>query len=145
MAEKHKDMDYVMVVGSGMLWGEAYDYAMCILEEMQWIRTKSIHAAEFFHGTLELIEKDVPVFLFKGEDEYRPLDERVERFCEKLTDKLVVIDTKDYELPGIDDEFRVICSPMILTAIVTERLACWYEYNTGHSLEFRRYYRQFEY
>ena len=30
-------------IGGGMLWGEAYDYAMCILEEMQWIRTKSIH------------------------------------------------------------------------------------------------------
>ena len=55
------------------------------------------------------------------------------------------IHAKEFKLEGIDDEFRVICSPMILTAIVTERLACWYEYNTGHSLEFRRYYRQFEY
>ena len=67
------------------------------------------------------------------------------RFCEKLTDKLVVIDTKDYDLPGIDDEFRVICSPMILTSLVTDRLAAHYELNTGHSLEFRRYYRQFDY
>ena len=43
MAVEHKDTDYHMVIGSGMLWGEAYDYAMCILEEMQWIKTKSIH------------------------------------------------------------------------------------------------------
>ena len=43
MAEDFKDTDYHMVIGSGMLWGEAYDYAMCILEEMQWIKTKSIH------------------------------------------------------------------------------------------------------
>lgn len=60
MAKEHKDTDYHMVIGSGMLWGEAYDYAMCILEEMQWIRTKSIHAAEYFHGTLELVEKILP-------------------------------------------------------------------------------------
>lgn len=39
MAVEHKDTDYHMVIGSGMLWGEAYDYAMCILEEMQWIKT----------------------------------------------------------------------------------------------------------
>lgn len=140
----HKE-PYNIFVSSGTLWGETYLFSMCILEEMQWIRTKSVTSADFFHGTLELIEKDVPVFLFKGEDEYRVLDERVERFCKNLTDKLVVIDTKDYSLPGIDDEFRVICSPMILTSIITDRLATHYELNTGHSLQFRRYYRQFDY
>ena len=45
-----------MVIGSGMLWGEAYDYAMCILEEMQWIKTKSIHAAEFVTQRCEIIK-----------------------------------------------------------------------------------------
>ncbi|MDD6310692.1 MAG: SIS domain-containing protein [Firmicutes bacterium] len=145
IARNYAKEPYNIFTGSGALWGETYLFSMCILEEMQWVRTKSVTSADFFHGTLELVEKDVPVFCFKGEDEYRPLDERVERFCEKLTDKLTVIDTKDYVLQGIDDEFRVICSPMILTALVTERLAAHYELNTGHSLKFRRYYRQFDY
>ncbi len=145
IARAYAKEPYNIFVGSGALWGETYLFSMCILEEMQWVRTKSVTSADFFHGTLELVEKDVPVFLFKGEDEYRALDNRVERFCEKITDKLVVIDTKDYDLRGIDDEFRVICSPMILTSLVTERLAAHYELNTGHSLDFRRYYRQFEY
>ena len=145
IAKKYAREPYNIFVGSGALWGETYLFSMCILEEMQWVRTKSVTSADFFHGTLELVEDGVPVFLFKGEDEYRALDERVERFCSKFTDRLTVIGTKEFKLEGNDDEFRVICSPMILTAIVTERLACWYEYNTGHSLEFRRYYRQFEY
>ena len=145
IARDYAKEPYNIFIGSGTLWGETYLFSMCILEEMQWVRTKSVTSADFFHGTLELVEKDVPVFLFKGEDEYRALDDRVERFCEDLTDKLTVIDTKDFALEGIDDEFRVICSPMILTSIVTERLAAHYELNTGHSLKFRRYYRQFEY
>lgn len=145
IARNYAKEPYSIFTGSGALWGETYLFTMCILEEMQWVRTKAVTSADFFHGTLELVEKDVPVFVFKGEDEYRPLDERVERFCEKLTDKLTVIDTKEFALEGIDDEFRVICSPMILTSIVTERLAAHYELNTGHSLKFRRYYRQFEY
>lgn len=145
IARAYAKEPYNIFVGSGALWGETYLFSMCILEEMQWVRTKSVTSADFFHGTLELVEKDVPVFLFKGEDEYRALDNRVERFCQKITDKLIVIDTKDFDLKGIDDEFRVICSPMILTSLVTERLAAHYELNTGHSLEFRRYYRQFEY
>lgn len=145
IARKYAKESYNIFVGSGTLWGETYLFSMCILEEMQWVRTKSVTSAEFFHGTLELVDKDVPVFLFKGEDEYRALDERVEQFCEKITEKLTVIDTKDYKLEGIDDDFRIICSPMILTALVTERLAAHYELNTGHSLKFRRYYRQFDY
>ena len=145
IARAYAKEPYNIFVGSGTLWGETYLFSMCILEEMQWVRTKSVTSAEFFHGTLELVEKDVPVFLFKGEDEYRSLDERVERFCRNITEKLTVIDTREFALEGIDDEFRVICSPMILTALVTERLAAHYELNTGHSLKFRRYYRQFDY
>ncbi len=76
----HKDTDYHMMVGSGNLWGNTcYSYAMCILEEMQWIQAKSIHAAEFFHGTLELVVEDTSVILLKGEDETRPLMDPVQR------------------------------------------------------------------
>ena len=134
-----------MFTGSGVLWGETYLFTMCILEEMQWVKTKSVSSADFFHGPLELVDDRIPVFVIKGEDEYRELDERVERFVKQHTKKYEIFDTKDYVLEGIDDEFRVICSPMIITAILTERLAAHYELNTGHSLEFRRYYRQFEY
>ena len=50
------------------MWGETYSYAMCVMEEMQWIRTKSVKAAEFFHGTLELLEKDGICALSEGKD-----------------------------------------------------------------------------
>lgn len=42
-----------MFVGAGNTYGAAYEYAMCVLEEMQWIATKSIHAAEFSMGLLK--------------------------------------------------------------------------------------------
>lgn len=145
IAKTYAHEPYTMFTGSGVLWGETYLFTMCILEEMQWVRTKAVTSADFFHGPLELVDDRVPVFVIMGEDEYRPLDERVERFVKKHTKKHIIIDTKDFPLEGIDDEFRVICSPMIITAILTERLAIHYELNTGHSLEFRRYYRQFAY
>lgn len=126
MAVEHKDTDYHMVIGSGMLWGEAYDYAMCILEEMQWIKTKSIHAAEYFHGTLELVEEDTSLILFYGEDETRPLMDRVKNFSEKVTKVINIFDTKEVELPFKDAEYRKIVSPMIMYAI-TERLSCHLE------------------
>ena len=71
LARKYALADYTMFIGSGALWGETILFSMCILEEMQWKRTRYITSADFFHGTLELVEPGVPVFLFMGEDECR--------------------------------------------------------------------------
>ena len=49
------------------------------------------------------------------------LDNRVEAFAKRFTDNLVVVDTAEYAIDGLDPEFRFIVSPMILTALVTER------------------------
>jgi len=143
IAEAHKDNDYIMVIGSGNVWGEAYDYAMCILEEMQWIKTKSIHAAEFFHGTLELVEKDTPILMFYGEDETRPLMDRVMNFANKVSEDINVFDTKEVELPVAED-LRKYLSPVVIY-VLTERLSCHLEHVRNHPLTIRRYYRQMEY
>lgn len=143
-AIKHKDTKYHMLVGSGNLWGNTYSYAMCILEEMQWIHAKSIHAAEFFHGTLELVEEDTSVILLKGEDETRPLIDRVERFAEKFTKHLTVIDTKDFALDGISEELRKHFAVSVNWAVLN-RISVYLERERNHPLETRRYYRKMEY
>lgn len=145
IAKRYYQEPYNIYTGSGMLLGETYLFTMCILEEMQWIRTKFVTSAEFFHGTLELLEPEMPVFVVKGEDENRQLDERVERFCKQITEQVVVFDTKDYKYEGIDDKFRVLLSPCILTAILSDRLQKHYEKYTKHDLKYRRYYRKFTY
>ena len=137
--------DYMMWIGSGELWGEVYLFSMCILEEMQWIRTKSITSPEFFHGTLELVEKDMPVFLVKSAGVYRTLDERAEKFLKEHTDNLIVIDVMDYMIPGLKPEFAPLVAPIISTAVLNGRLSKHIESYTGHDLDMRRYYRQFEY
>ena len=132
------------LIGAGNLWGYAYCYAMCVLEECQWIRTKAVNSGEFFQGTLELIEKGVNVLAFQGEDESRPLTDRAVRFLERVTDKLTVIDTRDYALEGISPEFRGILSPMVMYQLC-ERMSKHLEEVRKHPLELRRYYRRLSY
>ncbi|QOY60023.1 SIS domain-containing protein [Thermophilibacter immobilis] len=148
IAKKYALAPYTMFIGGGALWGETILFAMCILEEMQWKRTRYVTSADFFHGTLELVEPGVPVILFKGEDEYRALDNRVEAFLKSGVtgdDDVVVIDTAEYAIEGLDPEFRVIVSPWILTVLVTDRVSRYYETVTKHNLQYRRYYHQFDY
>src|SRR5437764_13528527 len=107
-AEVINSAPYHIISGAGSTWPEAFYYGMCILEEMQWIRTRPVHAADFFHGTLELVEPGVSVILLKGEDAYRSLADRVERFAARYTDKLFVLDTASFDLPGISPSARAL-------------------------------------
>jgi len=134
---------YHVFVGAGSTWPEAFYYAMCILEEMQWIRTRPVHAADFFHGPLELIEPGVSCFLLKGEDPSRPLVERVEQFVKKYGDPPVVLDSAAL-VSGVSESVRSLISPVVL-ATVLERVSAHVEVLRDHPLTTRRYYRQVNY
>ena len=101
IARKHMNDSIHYFVGAGNQYGATYSYAMCYWEEQHWIRTKSIHSAEFFHGMFEIIDRDTAVTVFIGEDSQRALSERVARFLPRICANYNIIDTKDYELKEI--------------------------------------------
>jgi fructoselysine-6-phosphate deglycase len=138
------DSAYHIISGAGATYPEAYYYGMCILEEMQWILTRPVHASDFFHGTLELLEKGVSVMLFKGEDASRPLVDRAENFARTYTDKLLILDTAEFKLPGISDDVRALISQVLL-ATVLERISAHLEVIRNHPLTTRRYYKRVAY
>lgn len=143
-AKKHKDTDFHMFIGSGSVYGEMYGLAMCIFEEMQWIKTQSVKAAEFFHGALEIVEKDTSVIIIRPEDWSRAQADRAIRFCKEYTDNLLAVDLSEYKLPGLPDKFRPYVG-MLITTVIMERMGANIAVERDHSLDIRRYYRQFDY
>lgn len=142
--KSHKDDVLHYFVGGGTLYGATYSYAMCYWEEMHWHRTKSIHSAEFFHGMLEIIDKDTPVTVFIGEDKQRPLGERVAKFLPRICKNFTIIDTKDYALAGISEKYRGRVCHLVMHA-VTNRIDAHMVDQTGHDMSLRRYYRKMDY
>jgi fructoselysine-6-phosphate deglycase len=134
---------YHIIVGAGSTWPEAFYYGMCILEEMQWIRTRPVHAAHFFHGPLELVEPGVSCLLFKGEDGSRSLVDRVEQFVEEYEGTSTVLDSAQIA-PGMSERVRSLISPILL-ATVLERVSAYLEVIRDHPLTTRRYYRRVSY
>jgi fructoselysine-6-phosphate deglycase len=133
-----------IVVGAGGTWAQAMYYGMCILEEMQWILTRPVHAADFFHGPLELVESGVSCLLLKGEDPARGLVDRVETFVRARTDRVIVIDSADVAAPGLSEALRSLMAPALL-ATVLERVSAHLEVLRDHPLTTRRYYRTVSY
>jgi fructoselysine-6-phosphate deglycase len=143
-AEAHKDTDYYFLIGGGPLWSFTYLYSMCILEEMQWLRTTRVHSAEFFHGSLELLEEDTSVIIFQGEDRTRPLTDRAEAFAKRISKDVSVFDTRDYALEGFSSENRALIAPIVLDTVMG-RVSKHLERVREHSLDLRRYYRVMDY
>lgn len=143
-AEAHRETDYYFLTGSGPLWANTYIFSMCVLEEMQWLKTTRVEGAEFFHGSLELIESDTSVFLLVGEDATRPVMERVRAFSERISQDVTVIDTAEFALPGVSAEHRALLSPLVMS-VVLQRYSSQLGDVRGHSLDLRRYYRVMEY
>ncbi len=144
-AEKHRHDDMHYFIGAGNQWGAVYSYAMCYWEEQSWLRSKSIHAAEFLHGTLEIVDETTPVTLFLGEDEQRPLAERVKNLLPRICGNYTFIDSKDYPIKGISEKNRGRVLPHLLMHCVTQRIDAHVEKLNCHPLDIRRYYRQFDY
>lgn len=143
-AKKHWNDEMHYFVGAGNQWGATYSYAMCYWEEQLWIKTKSITAPEFFHGMFEIVTKETPVTIFVGEDSQRSLSERVVNFIPRICANYTVIDSKDYDLKGIKEEYRGHISHHVMHA-VNNRIDAYMEKETCHPMEIRRYYRKLEY
>ncbi len=139
----HKDR-YIYEIASGPMFSTAYVFGVCILMEMQWMHSYPIEAAEFFHGPFEIIDQNSPVVLMLGEDPSRPLMERAVRFCKKYTERLIIYDSKEMPMQGIDQEIRSIVAPYVLGNVLgrlAEHLAVWH----NHPLSTRRYMWKTEY
>lgn len=143
-AENHHDDDLHYFVGAGNQYGATYSYAMCYWEEQHWIRTKSISSPEFFHGMFEVIDRDSNVTVFLGEDSQRPLSERVAKFLPRICSRYTFIDTKDYKLTGIKEEYRQYISHLVMRRIC-DRIDKHIERINCHPTEIRRYYRVLDY
>ena len=129
---------------AGPSFTEAYYFAMCILEEMQWIRTRPVPAADFFHGTLELVESGVSVVLLNDESAFRPLVDRVEAFLVGRTEDVLVLASRASDLSSLSPQARAASGPIVLAAQL-ERVAAHLELIREHPLTTRRYYKRVEY
>ena len=117
---------------------------MCYWEEQSWLRSKSIHAAEFLHGTLEIVDETTPVTLFIGR-RAASVGRTVAKLLPKICANYTIIDSKAYELPGISEKYRGRVVSFLLMHAVTQRIDAHVEKLNCHPLEIRRYYRQFDY
>jgi fructoselysine-6-P-deglycase FrlB-like protein len=137
-AKIFKDEKIIYTMGSGCAFGSAHQESICVLLEMQWIHSASIHSGEFFHGPFEITDEDTPFILLMSKGRVRPLDERALKFLQKFTKKIMVIDANNLFIDEIDSSVAEYFNGLVLTnalGVFNEKLA----QERKHPLTDRRY------
>lgn len=141
---KYKRSQLIYTMSSGPCYGVAYSFAICLLQEMQWINAAAIHSGEYFHGPFEITDYDVPFIIIKNSGETRPLDERAAAFCEKYSKEVIEIDCNEFDMEGIDEDLRgYFC--VLVAGVVLRSYADALADHRGHPLSVRRYMWRMQY
>lgn len=139
---KNEELIYTMAAGSN--FGPAYSFAICLLQEMQWIHSAAIQAGEYFHGPFEVTDKDVPFIALLGLDETRAVEERAVKFLTAHSDRTIVIDANEFGLNSVEASVRGIAAHLLFSPV----LRCYADAladHRGHPLSVRRYMWRMEY
>jgi fructoselysine-6-P-deglycase FrlB-like protein len=139
-----QDLPVTHVIASGPLVGAAATFTSCYLQEMQWMHAMTINADEFFQGPFEVVDRRTRMIVYLGEDETRPVGERVRRFLDTYGGPTFYIDGRDFPLPGIAPAQRGYVLPLVFHGLAA-RLAAHYASVRGFALEGRRYMWKVDY
>lgn len=139
-----KDAKVIYSLSSGPDYSQSYVFCNTYMMEMQWINAIPIHAGEFFHGPFEILEKNSPVVLLMGRSNSRFLEERALTFCQRYTEKLFTIETKDVDFQSIDDAYHGVVAVLVLNN-VCRMFSKTIALVRDHSLDIRRYMHMVDY
>ena len=139
---KDDKLFYTMASGSSL--GSAYQFAICILMEMQWINASAIHSGEYFHGPFEITDRSLPFIVLMSEGRTRALDQRALDFLKRFADRLTILDAKELGINTISDAVSEYFNPLVFVSclrVFAEALSEARE----HPLKTRRYMWKLEY
>jgi glucosamine--fructose-6-phosphate aminotransferase (isomerizing) len=63
MAERYRFMDHAVVVGRGLNYANAFEFALKLMETC-YVVAERFSSADFLHGPIALVEPNFPLFLF---------------------------------------------------------------------------------
>lgn len=143
-AQERKREPVIYTMSSGSNYGVAYLWAICILQEMQWVHSQAIHSGEYFHGPFEITDFDCPFIVLKGLGATRKIDQRALAFAHKYSKKVLELDAVEFAFDDVEEGVREYLTPLVFLPLLRTYATALSEAR-GHPLTVRRYMWKMEY
>lgn len=127
-----KDEDEMFVVGGGVNWGLAYQFAVCTLQEMCWVHATPIDFSEWRHGPLEMFTPGSSAVFLRGRGAQRVNEEKVIEWCRGNGVNCVVYDSQGRDGDILETPFTLF--------LELEWLSYYLSLAKNHDMEQWRHY-----
>jgi len=106
LVERFRYMNHCVVVGRGINYGNAYEFALKLMET-SYVIAERFSSADFLHGPIALIERDFPSFLFMPPGKTFANMRELMRRLAKLGAEVVAITSTGVGLRAVKRTIRV--------------------------------------
>lgn len=118
-AEQNVDKPTINVMAQGPLFGAAYVFSICNVQEMLQIDSCTINTCDFFHGPFEILDKRTSLFQLISVGRSRVNDERGTAFLRKHGgERVYLLDAKELGLNDIKDSVSEYFNHLIFAPIL---------------------------
>jgi glucosamine--fructose-6-phosphate aminotransferase (isomerizing) len=112
-AERYRFMDHALVVGRGLNYSNAFEFALKMMETC-YIVAERFSSADLLHGPIAMVEHSFPSFLFAPSGvTWSGIRQMLEKLQGLKAETLVISDKGNREVSGLAD--RVVTIPAKLT------------------------------
>lgn len=102
-----KDAENIFVVGGGINYGLAYQFALCTLMEMCWVNSTPINFSEFRHGPIEMFTPNSNAIFLKGRGDEEDIEDAVIGFSKRNGVRCFICDSLGWEVENIWTPFTL--------------------------------------
>ncbi len=118
-AQQNVDKPCINVMAQGPLFGAAYVFSICNVQEMLQIDSCTINTCDFFHGPFEILDKRTSLFQLISVGRSRVNDERGIRFVNQYGgERVYQLDAKEIGLNDIKDSVSEYFNHLVFAPIL---------------------------
>jgi glutamine---fructose-6-phosphate transaminase (isomerizing) len=116
-AERYRFMDHAVVIGRGLNYANAFEFALKLMETC-YVVAERFSSADMLHGPIAMVDASFPAFLFAPEGVTWPgLREMLEKLIRLKAETLIITDPSNPEALGFSG--RAIPLPVALPELFT--------------------------
>lgn len=117
LAERYRYMKHAVVVGRGLNYANAFEFALKMMET-SYVVAERFSAADFMHGPIAMVDPNFPVFLFAPSGPtWSSMEEMMLKLRSLKAESVVITDRRNAAAAGLAN--RVISIPERITELFT--------------------------
>ena len=100
-AEHYYQAPFLYIMSSGAAYAQSYGFAICSLQEMQWMDCCYLNSAEYFHGPFEVTDEDHLYILMMSVGKTREIDLEPRHFWINMQRNMKLSMRRSADLKGL--------------------------------------------